>query len=204
MTSPSDPSSFSDRPRPDEPEPGRRKWSDSESEPGDVPKLGSLAQAARGKQLNQARGILIAIGILTIVLNAIFLALARDQVEKEAEAEIAKQGGRGRVVINEAQFKQAKEEAVQFVIIANSVAIFLGVLFVIFGLIVKTFPVPVTVLSLVIYIGAVLVFGVLDPRTLGAGIIWKIIIVVALVKAIQTALAYEREKREQPAFTSED
>jgi hypothetical protein len=54
-------------------------------------KLGSLAQSARGKHLNQIRGILFAIGILTIIVNAISLATLRDQATKAVDNEITKQ-----------------------------------------------------------------------------------------------------------------
>jgi hypothetical protein len=77
---------YSDRPGPE------RKPSSSSredySEESDRPKLGSLAQSARGKQLNQARGILIVIGILTIVVNGIFLALAREQTTNSSRSSL--------------------------------------------------------------------------------------------------------------------
>jgi hypothetical protein len=44
--------------------------------------LGSLAQSARGKHLNQARWILIVIGGLTILVNGVQLGLARQSAAK--------------------------------------------------------------------------------------------------------------------------
>ena len=58
----------------------------------------------------------------------------------------------------------------------------------------KKYPVPITVTSLILYIGAAIVFGVIDPSTLARGIIVKIIIVVCLAKSIQAAVAYQREQ----------
>jgi hypothetical protein len=177
---------YTDRParrdRPDDDEPPRK------------PKLGSLAQAARGKKLGEARGILLFIGILTIIANGVLLALARDQIKKEIDKEVLKAGGPANV--DPAQVKQAEDQAFALVALVNGVAIGLGVLFVVFGIIVKRFPVPITIISLVLYIGAGLGFAALNPASLAQGLIIKIIIVVALIRSIQAALAYEREERE--------
>ena len=72
----------------------------------------------------------------------------------------------------------------------------LGALFIVLGLMVKSYPVPITILSLVLYVAATLAFAALDPQTIVQGFIFKIIIVVALVKAIQAALAYQRDLSE--------
>ena len=71
-------------------------------------------------------------------------------------------------------------------------AMALGVVFIVLGFLVKSYPVPSTVLGLVLYVGAAAVFGYLDPATLGQGIIIKIIIIVALAKSVQAAITYQR------------
>ena len=58
----------------------------------------------------------------------------------------------------------------------------------------RLFTVAVTVSALVIYVGSAIVFGILEPESLARGLIIKIIIIVALAKAIQTAAAYQRER----------
>jgi len=68
---------------------------------------------------------------------------------------------------------------------------FLGVLFVVFGLIIHRFPVFITVTSLVLYILATAAFALLVPASLAAGLIIKIIIIVALFRAIGAARAYQ-------------
>jgi hypothetical protein len=160
-------------------------------------KLGSLAQAARGKKLNEARNILLFIGILTVLANGVLLALARDRIKNEIETEITKAGGRGNVQIDPVRVQQVEDQAFRVAAAICGVGIALGVLFVVFGLIVKKYPVPVTILSLVLYIGAALGFAMLDPTTLAAGLIIKIIVIVFLAKAIQAALAYEKERRRE-------
>ena len=71
-------------------EPGPPRGTPHMSSPFDPPreKLGSLAQAARSKNLKQVRGILLAIGILTIVVNAIQFFMA----EQLIDAELKKRG----------------------------------------------------------------------------------------------------------------
>ena len=155
--------------------------------------LGSLAQASRGKQLNQARGTLIAIGLLTIVVNAAFMGLMRGQVQEELKKEVQKLNAQGQGV-DQAKLKEVEDAAVRAGFLINGVAVFLGVLFVVFGLMIKMFPVPITVLSLVLYIGAAAVFGLMDPTTLLRGIIVKVIIVAGLFKAVQAAIAYQKEQ----------
>ena len=161
--------------------------------PQDLPALGSLAQSARAKSLKSARGLLIAIGVLTAAANAFFFAMARNRVQNE----VVKLQGQGKIVD-----PQAVETAIRTTQLFAAASIALGVLFVVFGLIVQKFPVPITVTGLVLYIGAAVVFGLLDPTQLARGIIVKIIIVAALAKAIQAALAYERESAATPALGS--
>ena len=71
----------------------------------------------------------------------------------------------------------------------------LGVLYIVMGMFVKQYPVPLTIAALVLYIGSAAVFAILDPATLASGIIVKILIIVGLAKAVQAALAYERERK---------
>jgi hypothetical protein len=162
--------------------------------------LGSLAQSARLKNLNQAKGTLIAIGILTIVVNGIQLFGLRDamktEVNKMVEAERAKARAQGmELVIDQAKLQEAEESGTRVAYLIAYSVIGLGVLFVIFGFIVKKFPVPITIISLVLYLGATAIFAYLAPETIAAGIIIKVIIIIGLAKAIQAAIAYENDRR---------
>jgi hypothetical protein len=176
--------------------PGQREQDEWADEPGARPKrLGSLAQAARQKQLNQARWLLIIIGILTLGANAFFAATARQQVDAEIQKEQRKAAAQGMQFIVD----QSKVDmVVRMVIIINVVMCLVGALFIVFGIIVKMYPVPITIASLVIYVLAALVFAVLEPESLLRGIIIKIIIVVALISSIKAAIAYERERALEP------
>lgn len=145
-------------------------------------KLGSLAQSARMTNLNAAMGILIFIGVLLIAFHTYELVTARDQLN----AELRKQG---LVVLDQQQFEQVL--MIVRVIVGGAVA--LGVIFVILGLLVKKFPVPVTIAGLVLFLLYQLVIIVLDPANLARGIIIKIFIIAGLIKAIGAALAYQSE-----------
>lgn len=148
--------------------------------------LGSLAQSARTGQLKAARGSLIAIGVLTIVVNVIFLFMAEGKLNSEVE-KLQQQG----VQVDMA----AVQQAVLLTRIVNGTAAALGVVFIFLGMIVYRAPVMATVTGLVLYIGAAVAFGLLDPATVASGLIVKAIIVVGLFRAVQAAFAYQREQR---------
>ncbi|HEY2413293.1 MAG TPA: hypothetical protein VGI40_13670 [Pirellulaceae bacterium] len=153
--------------------------------PGDaLPKLGglgSLAQASRGQQLKSARTTLIAIGILTVIVNLVMMALLPDQVKKALQ-----ENGQG-------QNQQALNVAMGVAMAIQGSFLVLGIVFIICGVLVKQFPVACTVSALVLYILAALATAALEPSTLARGIVIKIIIVVALFKAVQAAFAYQKE-----------
>ena len=49
--------------------------------------LGNLAQSARGNELNQARGILIVIGVLTIAVNGWLLYNLPNEIEEAVRSQ---------------------------------------------------------------------------------------------------------------------
>jgi hypothetical protein len=138
--------------------------------------LGSLAQSTREADLGKTRGILLFIGIMTLLMNGFMFANARKEVES--------------VGVGPADF----DRVLNFVRLIYGAGIALGAYFVLAGLFVKKYPVPLTILSLILYVGATAGFGMLDPSSLAKGVIIKIIIVVALAKSIQTAFAYQKER----------
>ncbi len=174
---------YSEKPPP--PQRPRDRADDEEEEPdyrrsgGEPPQgLGSLAQSARNKKLNLARGILFFVGILTIAVNIWMLF----QIQKEVNE--ARQ--RGMIII---------QSRVNLFYAATYVGIALGVVFTIFGFLVKVFPVPITITSLVLYVAAYLGFGALEPENLWKGAVIKVLIVVGLIQSIQAAIAYQKEEK---------
>lgn len=157
--------------------------------------LGSLAQSARKGHLKTARGIMFFVGVLTLLINGGLLLGAESMVESEINQEVRKLQAQG-MEFDPAELAKLKESAVRETQLVSGAAAGIGVIFCVLGALVYKIPVPATVLALVLYVGAAAVFGMLDPSTLAKGLIVKIIIVVALVKAVNSAIAYEREQRE--------
>jgi hypothetical protein len=202
--------------------PARRKPSEPEDvqpvdDETDAParprkKLGSLAQKARGKHLNQARALLIVIGVLTVIINLFDLVDTRKGFRfmspREAlEQAIYKQNaGAPKQLVDQVVGQMAP-------VLTLSVVVFvgLGLVFIVFGLVIKVIPVVATVTSLVLYVvgnvvTAIMVLHFANDKAaelLASGIIVKIIIVVCLIKAIQAAIAYERERREEAAYEAD-
>jgi hypothetical protein len=157
------------------------------------PALGSLAQAARGKQLRQARNILVIIGILIMVGSLVDLAMARTILRRELEKEA--EGLRAHhQEVDPAALQKEEDFLFRVVVLIDGGTALLGALFVVFGLIVRRYPVLITILSLVLFIGMIVVLGVLNPVTLAQGWLIKIIALVGLAKAVQAAIAYQREE----------
>ena len=154
---------------------------ESQSESG-LGNLGSLAQSARLKHLNQARWILIIVGIIIAGFNAFELANLRAQFN----AEVRK---KNLVIVNQAEVEKLLD-IVRMIFIA---AIALGVLFIVLGLLVKTYPVPTTIAGLVLYVLYVVCSLAVDPENIGKGLIIRIFLVVALVRAVQAAFAYQKD-----------
>jgi len=146
--------------------------------------LGSLAQSARGNQLKSARWIMIFVGVLTIAINGYVFATNDATLDQEV-AQLKAEG----FEIDEAELAN-----ISFInkVTSGSFAA-TGVLFILLGLLVYQFPVPCTVTGLVLYVGAIGVGLLLNPLSVFQGIIVKILIIVGLVKSVQSAFAYTNE-----------
>lgn len=150
---------------------------------------GTLAHAARDRALKEARGLLIAIGLINTVVYGFQFASIREDIQQA----LAKKVAPGLVID-----QKAVEAIVRSTQLYIGARIVLGIIFVLLGLIVARFPVPITVISLVLYLGANVISMVLMPSTIYQQIIFKIIVVVALVKAVQSAIAYDRYSADDP------
>jgi hypothetical protein len=156
--------------------------------------LGSLAQAARTKQLKTARNILYIIGILAFVANggAFFFAdtVAGWRIDSELEAIHARHQ-----VADPAAVKEARAQLVGQLQLAAGIGAIIGLVFVGCAVAVFTYPIAATVTSLIVYLGRLAAEGVMAPETIAQGWWLKILIVVGLFKAVQAALAYESERK---------
>ena len=148
--------------------------------------LGKLAQSARGGELKKAAIILFVIAGLSMLQGF----MEYSTVEAQVDAVIAKelQGNPGAVVDPAVRL--------QIINIAKMVAsafFVLGGIYIVLGLMIRKFPVPISILSLTLYLGVMAILALLNPLTLVQGWIIKIIAIVGLSKAIQAAFAYKRE-----------
>jgi hypothetical protein len=143
-------------------------------------KLENLAQTARQQHLTQAKSTLIVIGILTILINGYYFYTA----ESDLRDEINKSG----VALN-----VSFQAAVLSVRLVYGGTIALGIVFAILGFLVPKFPVPATIIGLVLYIGATAIFAMIDMSTLMSGFVIKAVIIVSLFKAVNAALAYQKQ-----------
>lgn len=139
------------------------------------PKLGSLAQKARGGKLKQARLILFLIGGLSLLANIAFLVADLNQNVNPIIA-----------------------------VAVHGLFILVSVLFIVFGALIYLFPVPITITSLVLYILVSMLDLVLkamtNPPQMLSGMIWKIIFIVALASSIRAAVAYEKERHAEEEY----
>lgn len=156
--------------------------------------LGSLAQSARGHQLKSARGILLGVGILTVIVNVVMGFASKSMIDKEINAELAQVHAQG-MEVDPAAVEEVRESSMRAMGVAVALWSLTGVVFIVLGTIVYRFPIPVTIAGLVLYIGCIAVSLILDPSTVGKGWIIKALIVAGLFKAVQAAIAYEKENK---------
>jgi uncharacterized membrane protein YphA (DoxX/SURF4 family) len=159
---------------------------------GESDGLGSLAQSSRKQNLKTARTTMFVVGALTIAAN-LFLALgAEKMVDLAFEKEIQKVRNQG-MEVDPAAIGELKAQAVKSTRLAGFGFAAVGGVFILLGLFVYKAPVACTVLALVLYIAGWAISAVADPAQIVAGLLIKIIIIAALGKAVQAAIAYQRE-----------
>jgi hypothetical protein len=153
--------------------------------------MGNLAQSARHGELKSARSIMLVVGVITVALNGFFFFMAESNVKEELDKEVAKLPSGTRV--DQAKYAEVRDRAIAVTRMINAGGVVLGAAFLGCAAFVYRQPVPATITSLVLYLGGNAIFGFLEPATLTAGIIVKGLIVVGLFKAVQTAIAYQKE-----------
>ncbi len=161
----------------------------------------SLAQSARMKQIKSARLILLLVGGLHLVIGGILFGLSPTIAKSAIDDEI-KASQRQGMVVDPAKVAEAQLLQERGIRLVSALILGVGALFTAFGFIVKMFPVPVTVTSLVIYVGLQIAGAIASPESLVQGWWLKLIIVIGLAKAVQAAIAYQKELNvQQDAFT---
>jgi len=187
------------------PERGR----DEDEVPAARPKLGSLAQKARGQKLKQARVALFLAGALLILMAGIDLVSFRTQFQQAVDKEILKQGGPGIVQVDRAALQKVEDDAFTITCVIDGAFLFVAIVFFVLGAIVYRFPVPVTIIGLVLFLltlGAGLVIVAIggEPEDIAkylvSGWLFRLLIIIGLASSIKSALAYENERRAETEF----
>lgn len=163
--------------------------------------LGSLTQSVHRKQLRSARQIFVIVGLLTVGVNVFGFLSSESIIDTELNKQVQDLQRQG-MQVDPGKFQEIRLSTIRSAQVMSAGMIAVGVLYLIFAGTVQMYPVAITISGLVIYVAAAAAFGILDPTTLARGIILKVIIVISLVKAVQSAIAYEREARETAAAQS--
>ncbi|HEX4145058.1 MAG TPA: hypothetical protein VHY91_16245 [Pirellulales bacterium] len=151
----------------------------------------SLAQSIRSKELKQARGILIVVGVLTFLVNGGFLMMAKSNVDQEIDKQVKQvQAQHMQVDLHQVELVRASALTLTYLIQGGAAA--LGIVFIVLGFLVKSYPVPATMLGLILYLAGTAIFGYLEPMTLLQGIIFKMFIVISLFASIKAAIGYQK------------
>lgn len=142
------------------------------------PKLGNLAQKARKKTLDTARNCLIAVGILQLIGIGLVFFLVKTAPQ---------------------EFQVPPGTLTTIIIISSAVAVAYFVL----AALSSRYPLACTTIGLILFITLQAIAAIDDPASLAQGWILKIIVIVALVKAVQAAVAYEKERKSEAAASPE-
>jgi hypothetical protein len=137
-----------------------------------------------------------AIGSLAMASNACLFATAERSVQAQIDREI--RGLPRGYVADPVKVAEAKAREVRANRWLSAGGFVLGLLFLGCAAAVIRHPVPMTVAGLGLYLGGNAVFAVVDPSTLASGLPIKILVVAALIWAVQTATAAVR----RPGSTS--
>lgn len=176
---------FADTPGADRPARRRPARYADDDEPRPRKKLGSLSQEARLKEIKTAGWIMLVVGLLTIGANLFMLFKDLNELASIPAP-------------------KAQKDAILGILYLIYGAFFvLGAVFVVFSFVVRSYPVPITIAALILYLCGNAFGAVLAPESLVQGLIMKIIIVVCLVKAIQAAFAYSKEENRSASASSD-
>jgi CAAX protease family protein len=166
----------------------------------DGSELPSLTQQIRLQRLNIVRYMLIGLGglicILGIALFAMADRIASEQLKKEIGAQV---GDRRQLAPADAERLQKLEEQMGRVMrLVGGLFTGVGLVYLAFAGLVKKYPLPITIMSLALYItgNALTLLTPENPFGFVAGTWWlSAIVIVVLCMALRVAIAFAREQR---------
>jgi membrane protease YdiL (CAAX protease family) len=164
---------------------------------GDLP---SLTQQIRLQKLTVVRYVLLGLGGLICVLGIALIAGAKDvaraQVEKELRDDGVKRAQLGPEELE--RVRKYEERAGRILRLVGGLFTGVGIVYLIFAGFVKKYPLPITIMSLALYItgNALTLLNPQEPFAFVAGTWWLSIgVIIALSMSLRVAIAYAREQR---------
>jgi hypothetical protein len=115
------------------------------------------------------------------------------QVDRLVDSQVHQQFNGQRVmdeVEEQAAVAQLRNRLTSFLYFMLGAAVVFGVVYMILGIIVYVYPLRATIGGLVLFVASMVLFGVLAPQTLWAGLLPKVVIIVALAASVRTAVAW--------------
>jgi len=143
--------------------------------------------------LRVLRIVLWAIGVLSLLSGTIEIALTKQVVKNAVDRELAKRPA-GTFVD-----PAAIERAERLVRIEGIVFLGLGFTYVVFAMIVKVYPLPVALLSLLLYVGTAVTQLAMAPEAFLRINVWffvRIIFFIGILAAPQAAIGYHKQRED--------
>ncbi len=165
-------------------------------------RLPSLAQQGRVKQLDQPRWFLWFIGILFILAGALLIGYSEEIARRALE------GQHQLALLDKQKLLEAEQFARRAVSVCGGLVIALGIAYLLFGALVKRFPGPIIIMTLVMSLSSSAVVFALPNESadeahvqgiLGLAVLLSPVfaLIVVLGKSLYSAVAFERERRHQ-------
>ena len=97
--------------------------------------------------------------------------------------------------LSPAQMNDLEASAQRLLLLFHGGTIAVGLAFVVMGFFVEKYPVPITALALITFIGLNVIFAVVDVHNIYRGWILKLIFIIALSKALSAGIAAQKESQ---------
>lgn len=128
------------------------------------------------RRLAQARVLLLVVGALNLVGAVVLYFIFEAQVDEQRQA------GTG-----------AEEGEIATIRLNLMLTMAVGLMILVLGVAVARMPAVASLTALLIFLALQVFIAARDPANMGRGLLLKIILIVGLIKAVQAAIAHERE-----------
>jgi len=143
------------------------------------------------RQLNQARVILIIVGVLTLGVNGFLLNQSAKEIDDVLDEEIVAIEAEDQDMDEDA-LAEFRADALLGLRMVYSTAVGVGIVYLALATLVFEAPVPATLTGLLLYVGSTAFFYWLDPTTIMRGVVVKALIVFGLFRSWRSAVAFAK------------